>query len=72
VVRNPLREDKSVLDCIEIADLYESVERIFSSESSSIKFKAVIEMFGHLQFQFCDVMSLFHQYGSPSTAGDIA
>jgi diadenosine tetraphosphatase ApaH/serine/threonine PP2A family protein phosphatase len=60
------------LDCNEIADLCDSAERIFSSEPSVIKLKAPIKIFGDLHGQFGDLMRLFDEYGSPSTAGDIA
>ncbi|XP_052190450.1 serine/threonine-protein phosphatase BSL3-like isoform X2 [Diospyros lotus] len=60
------------LDCNEIADLCDSVERIFSSEPSVLKLRAPIKIFGDLHGQFGDLMRLFDEYGSPSTAGDIA
>ncbi|GAA0146416.1 protein phosphatase [Lithospermum erythrorhizon] len=60
------------LDCNEIADLCESAERIFSSEPSVLQLKAPIKIFGDLHGQFGDLMRLFDEYGSPSTAGDIA
>ncbi|GAA0162845.1 protein phosphatase [Lithospermum erythrorhizon] len=60
------------LDCNEIADLSESAERIFSSEPSVLQLKAPIKIFGDLHGQFGDLMRLFDEYGSPSTAGDIA
>ncbi|KAL8196079.1 hypothetical protein R6Q57_025079 [Mikania cordata] len=60
------------LDCNEIADLCDSSERIFSSEPSVLQLKAPIKIFGDLHGQFGDLMRLFDEYGSPSTAGDIA
>ncbi|CAK8575737.1 unnamed protein product [Lathyrus sativus] len=60
------------LDCNEIADLCDSAERIFSSEPTVIQLKAPIKIFGDLHGQFGDLMRLFDEYGSPSTAGDIA
>ncbi|KAM7496998.1 hypothetical protein LguiA_021412 [Lonicera macranthoides] len=60
------------LDCNEIADLCDTAERIFSSEPSVIQLKAPIKIFGDLHGQFGDLMRLFDEYGSPSTAGDIA
>ncbi|KAF3773304.1 Serine/threonine-protein phosphatase [Nymphaea thermarum] len=60
------------LDCNEIADLCESAERIFSCEPSVLKIKAPVKIFGDLHGQFGDLMRLFDEYGSPSTAGDIA
>ncbi|OVA17135.1 Phosphoesterase domain [Macleaya cordata] len=60
------------LDCNEIADLCDSVERIFSTEPSVLQIKAPVKIFGDLHGQFGDLMRLFDEYGSPSTAGDIA
>ncbi|GAA0142291.1 protein phosphatase [Lithospermum erythrorhizon] len=60
------------LDCNEIADLCESAERLFSSEPTVLQLKAPIKIFGDLHGQFGDLMRLFDEYGSPSTAGDIA
>ncbi|XP_043718690.1 serine/threonine-protein phosphatase BSL3 [Telopea speciosissima] len=60
------------LDCNEIADLCDSAERIFSHEPSVLQIKAPVKIFGDLHGQFGDLMRLFDEYGSPSTAGDIA
>ncbi|CAA2943455.1 serine threonine- phosphatase BSL3 [Olea europaea subsp. europaea] len=60
------------LDCNEIADLCDSAERIFAIEPSVLQLKAPIKIFGDLHGQFGDLMRLFDEYGSPSTAGDIA
>ncbi|KAF6150139.1 hypothetical protein GIB67_023094 [Kingdonia uniflora] len=60
------------LDCNEIADLCDNAERIFASESSVLQIKAPVKIFGDLHGQFGDLMRLFDEYGSPSTAGDIA
>ncbi|PRQ19691.1 putative protein-serine/threonine phosphatase [Rosa chinensis] len=60
------------LDCNEIADLCDSAERIFSSEPSVLQLRAPIKIFGDLHRQFDDLMRLFDEYGSPSTAGNIA
>ncbi|KAK4753736.1 hypothetical protein SAY87_001840 [Trapa incisa] len=60
------------LDCNEIADLCDTAERIFSSEHSVLQLKAPVKIFGDLHGQFGDLMRLFDEYGSPSTAGDIA
>ncbi|KAJ8563436.1 hypothetical protein K7X08_031888 [Anisodus acutangulus] len=60
------------LDCNEIADLCDSAERIFASEPSVIQLRAPIKIFGDLHGQFGDLMRLFDEYGSPSTAGDIS
>ncbi|WZZ11455.1 hypothetical protein YC2023_097376 [Brassica napus] len=60
------------LDCNEIADLCDSAERIFSNEPTVLQLKAPIKIFGDLHGQFGDLMRLFDEYGSPSTAGDIS
>ncbi|KAI3775967.1 hypothetical protein L1987_45727 [Smallanthus sonchifolius] len=60
------------LDCNEIADLCDCSERVFSSEPSVLQLRAPIKIFGDLHGQFGDLMRLFDEYGSPSTAGDIA
>ncbi|CAH9134501.1 unnamed protein product [Cuscuta epithymum] len=60
------------LDCNELADLCDNAERIFASEPSVLQLKAPIKIFGDLHGQFGDLMRLFDEYGSPSTAGDIA
>lgn len=60
------------LDCNEIADLCDSAERLFSSEPSVLQIRAPVKIFGDLHGQFGDLMRLFDEYGSPSTAGDIA
>ncbi|RID66481.1 hypothetical protein BRARA_D01619 [Brassica rapa] len=60
------------LDCNEIADLCDSAERIFSSEPTVLQLRAPIKIFGDLHGQFGDLMRLFDEYGSPSTAGDIS
>ncbi|KAM3303220.1 serine/threonine-protein phosphatase BSL3 isoform X1 [Capsicum chacoense] len=60
------------LDCNEISDLCDSAERIFASEPTVLQLRAPIKIFGDLHGQFGDLMRLFDEYGSPSTAGDIA
>ncbi|KAF3576450.1 hypothetical protein DY000_02030622 [Brassica cretica] len=60
------------LDCNEIADLCDSAERIFSTEPTVLQLRAPIKIFGDLHGQFGDLMRLFDEYGSPSTAGDIS
>ncbi|GMJ12017.1 BRI1 suppressor 1 (BSU1)-like 2 [Hibiscus trionum] len=60
------------LDCNEIADLCESVERIFTVEPTVLQLKAPSKIFGDLHGQFGDLMRLFDEYSAPSTAGDIA
>lgn len=60
-----------ILDCGEIAELCENAERIFAREPSVLQIKAPVKIFGDLHGQFGDLMRLFDEYGSPSTAGDI-
>ncbi|KAK8504857.1 hypothetical protein V6N13_056186 [Hibiscus sabdariffa] len=60
------------LDCNEIADLCDNAEKIFAAEPTVLQLKAPIKIFGDLHGQFGDLMRLFDEYGSPSTAGDIA
>ncbi|CAF1833683.1 unnamed protein product [Brassica oleracea var. botrytis] len=57
------------LDCNEIADLCDSAERIFSTEPTVLQLRKI---FGDLHGQFGDLMRLFDEYGSLSTAGDIS
>lgn len=60
------------LDCSEIAKLCDSSEMIFARELSVLELKAPVKIFGDLHGQFGDLMRLFDEYGSPSTAGDIS
>ncbi|KAL0694656.1 hypothetical protein Bca4012_061836 [Brassica carinata] len=48
------------------------VKRIFSNEPTVLQLRASIIIFGDLHGQFGDLMRLFDEYGSPSTAGDIS
>ncbi|XP_073395969.1 serine/threonine-protein phosphatase BSL3 [Physcomitrium patens] len=59
------------MDCNEIAELCETAERLFSQEPSVLQIRAPVKIFGDLHGQFGDLMRLFDEYGSPSTAGDI-
>ncbi|KAL9659920.1 hypothetical protein QQ045_024730 [Rhodiola kirilowii] len=63
---------KFFLDSNDIAELCDSAEKLFASEPSLLKLKAPIKIFGDLHGQFGDLMRLFDEYGSPSTAGDIS
>lgn len=60
-----------ILDCNEILELCDCAERIFSQEPSVLQLRAPVKIFGDLHGQFGDLMRLFDEYGSPSTAGDI-
>jgi protein phosphatase len=53
------------------AELCEKAEQHFQQEPSVLKLHAPIKLFGDLHGQFGDLMRLFDEYGSPSTAGDI-
>ncbi|KAH7295189.1 hypothetical protein KP509_27G036500 [Ceratopteris richardii] len=61
-----------ILDCNEIVELCECAERIFSMEPTVLQLRAPVKIFGDLHGQFGDLMRLFDEYGSPSTAGDIS
>ncbi|MCO5552486.1 hypothetical protein L7F22_005998 [Adiantum nelumboides] len=60
-----------ILDCNEILELCDCAERIFSQEPTVLQLRAPVKIFGDLHGQFGDLMRLFDEYGSPSTAGDI-
>lgn len=61
-----------LLDCNEIAELCDTAEGLFANEPTVLQLRAPIKIFGDLHGQFGDLMRLFDEYGSPSTAGDIA
>ena len=44
----------------------------FAFFSTVLQLSAPVKIFGDLHGQFGDLMRLFSEYGSPSTAGDIA
>ncbi|KAJ7571101.1 hypothetical protein O6H91_01G148500 [Diphasiastrum complanatum] len=60
-----------LLDTHEIAELCDKAERLFAHEPSVLRMRAPVKIFGDLHGQFGDLMRLFDEYGSPSTAGDI-
>ncbi|MCO5546748.1 hypothetical protein L7F22_000184, partial [Adiantum nelumboides] len=60
-----------ILDCGEIAELCSAAQNIFAREYSVLQIRAPVKIFGDLHGQFGDLMRLFDEYGSPSTAGDI-
>lgn len=62
---------KFFLSAEEITALCDAAERIFSDEPAVLRLKAPIKIFGDLHGQFGDLMRLFEEYGTPSTAGDI-
>nr|GEW19080.1 serine/threonine-protein phosphatase BSL1-like isoform X1 [Tanacetum cinerariifolium] len=59
------------LDSYEVGELCYAAEQIFLHEPTVLQLKAPIKVFGDLHGQFGDLMRLFDEYGSPSTAGDI-
>eukprot|EP00271_Cylindrocystis_brebissonii_P001162 TRINITY_DN11466_c0_g1_i1.p1 TRINITY_DN11466_c0_g1~~TRINITY_DN11466_c0_g1_i1.p1 ORF type:complete len:942 (+),score=168.46 TRINITY_DN11466_c0_g1_i1:136-2961(+) len=59
------------LDAQEISELCEGAEAHFKNEPSVLQIRAPVKIFGDLHGQFGDLMRLFDEYGSPSTAGDI-
>lgn len=59
------------MDCNEIAELCTAAEHLFAREPSVLQIKAPVKIYGDLHGQFGDLMRLFDEYGSPSTAGDI-
>lgn len=60
-----------ILDYNEVLELCDFAERIFSQEPTVLQLRAPVKIFGDLHGQFGDLMRLFDEYGSPSTAGDI-
>ncbi|XP_042461613.1 serine/threonine-protein phosphatase BSL1 homolog [Zingiber officinale] len=59
------------LDSYEVGELCHAAEQIFRQEPTVLQLKAPVKVFGDLHGQFGDLMRLFDEYGSPSTAGDI-
>lgn len=60
------------LDGQDVQELCDLAENLFKAEPSVLQLRAPIKIFGDLHGQFGDLMRLFDEYGSPSTAGDIA
>lgn len=54
-----------------MTELCEAAEVHFKAESSVLQIRAPVKIFGDLHGQFGDLMRIFDEYGSPSTAGDI-
>jgi len=59
------------LNAQDICELCDNAERIFRDEKTVLELHAPIKIFGDLHGQFGDLMRLFEEYGTPSTAGDI-
>ncbi|KAG1658635.1 hypothetical protein FOA52_007569 [Chlamydomonas sp. UWO 241] len=55
----------------DIGELCDNAEAIFREEPTVLDLRAPIKIFGDLHGQFGDLMRLFEEYGTPSTAGDI-
>lgn len=55
----------------QIAMLCDAAEKIFKVEETVLTLQAPVKIFGDLHGQFGDLMRLFDEYGTPSTAGDI-
>mmetsp|Transcript_3467 Transcript_3467/g.7218 ORF Transcript_3467/g.7218 Transcript_3467/m.7218 type:complete len:903 (-) Transcript_3467:555-3263(-) len=68
----PPMDRKFFLDVSAIQELCSAAEACFKEEPTVLRLGAPIKIFGDLHGQFGDLMRLFHEYGSPSTAGDIA
>lgn len=65
-------EDRSfVLSAEQIVQLCNDAEKLISEEPTVLQLHAPIKIFGDLHGQFGDLMRLFEEYGTPSTAGDI-
>ena len=61
-----------ILNVDEIDELCTLAEEKFQAESTVLRLRAPTKIFGDLHGQYGDLMRLFAEYGSPSTAGDIA
>lgn len=67
----PPSDRSFILSAESISDLCDKAEAIFQDEKSVLQVRAPVKIFGDLHGQFVDLMRLFAEYGSPSTAGDI-
>ncbi|KAL6761015.1 Metallo-dependent phosphatase-like protein [Haematococcus lacustris] len=59
------------LSAADICELCDVCTQIFREERTVLELNAPIKIFGDLHGQFGDLMRLFEEYGTPSTAGDI-
>ena len=59
------------LDAPQIIEICNSAQDLFVKEPNVLQLTAPVKIFGDLHGQFGDLMRLFDEYGSPSTAGDI-
>lgn len=55
----------------QISLLCDAAENVFRAEETVLALQAPVKIFGDLHGQFGDLMRLFDEYGTPSTAGDI-
>ena len=60
------------MNAAQIDELCDAAEAIFKNENTVLRVSSAVKIFGDLHGQFYDLMRLFAEYGSPSTAGDIA
>ena len=60
------------MNAAQIDELCDAAEAVFKKENTVLRINAPVKIFGDLHGQFYDLMRLFAEYGSPSTAGDIA
>ncbi|KAK9790585.1 hypothetical protein WJX73_006836 [Symbiochloris irregularis] len=67
----PAAERKFALDAEQINELCDAAQEIFRDEPTVLRLSAPVKIFGDLHGQFGDLMRLFEEYGTPSTAGDI-
>ena len=55
----------------QVSLLGDAAEDIFRAEETVLALQAPVKIFGDLHGQFGDLMRLFDEYGTPSTAGDL-
>lgn len=60
-----------ILDITGIEELCDRCEAIMKQDPTVLQLGAPVKIFGDLHGQFGDLMRLFAEYGSPSTAGDM-
>ena len=68
----PSSDRRFFLSANAINELCDAAEGCFKRESTVLQVNGPAKIFGDLHGQFGDLMRLFAEYGSPSTAGDIA
>ncbi|OUS43386.1 hypothetical protein BE221DRAFT_194816 [Ostreococcus tauri] len=68
----PSQDRRFFLNAAAINELCDAAEHCFKNEETVLRVNGPAKIFGDLHGQFGDLMRLFAEYGSPSTAGDIA